>query len=156
MTSTYKFYMQACDSKGKILDSSPSIDLENYPDFEGLRYSKADGLDKVGSPRVYTEKYADSDRLRVHMPDNLTNESTTVEFTFFFVGENRRASYHNFVEYVRSGFRRYYDSARKKYLYFFVNSEIAPATERWFGSVPYLELKLTVQNIFGRTFDTPL
>ena len=152
----YNFLMQSCDSKGTILIGSQEIDLENHPDFEGLRYSKAVGLDKIGKPRIYTEKFSDSDRLRVYIPKELTNEATTVEFTFFFVGENRRTSYQNFVEYVRKGYKVYHDTARGKYLYFFVNSDIAPATEQWYGSTPYLELKLTVQNIFGRTFDSPI
>lgn len=148
--------MQSCDSKGAILIDSQEIDLENHPEFKGLRYSKAVGLDKVGKPRTYTEKFSDSDRLRVYIPETLTNDATTVEFTFFFVGENRRTSYQNFVEYVRNGYKVYHDDARGKYLYFFVNSEITPATERWYGNTPYLELKLTVQNIFGRTFDSPI
>lgn len=153
---TYRFYMQECTAKGVIIEGSQEIDLENYPDFEGLRYSKAEGLDRIGKPRVYTEKFSDSDRLRVHIPSELTNDATTVDFTFFFVGEKRRTSYHNFVEYVRKGYKVYHDDARRKYLYFFVNSDIAPATEQWYGSTPYLELKLTVQNIFGRTFDNPI
>ena len=153
---TYKFYMQECNAKGIVIDGSQEIDLENHPTFEGLKYSKADGLDKIGKPRVYTEKFSDSDRLRVHIPSTLTNDATTVEFTFFFLGKNRRTSYQNFVEYVRKGYKVYHDDARGKYLYFFVNSDISPATEQWYGSTPYLELKLTVQNIFGRTFDNPI
>lgn len=156
MTSTYKFYMQECSSKGIVIEHSEQIDLENDPRFEGLRYSKAEGLDKVGKPRIYTEEFKDSNRLRVYMPNNLTNNPTTVRFTFLFVGENRRNSYKNFIDFVRSGYRVYHDTARNKYLYFFVNEEISPAKEKWHGSVPYLELQLTVQNIFGRTFDEPI
>lgn len=150
----YKFYMQECDSKGNILSGAPLKDLE--VDFEGMRYSKADGLDKIGKPRIYTESFADSNRLRVHIPEKLTNEATTVKFTFFFTGENRRSVYDSFVEYVRKGFKVYHDTARKKYLYFCINTEITPATEEWYGSTPYLELQLTAQNIFGRTFDAPI
>ena len=156
MTSTYKFYMQECSNKGAILAGSQERDLENDSEFEGLKYSKAEGLDKVGKPRVYTETFKDSDRLRVHIPENITNDPTTVKFTFFFTGENRRTSYKNFVDFVIGGYRVYHDTARGKYLYFFVNSEIAPAKELWYGSTPYLELQLTVQNIFGRTFDAPI
>lgn len=151
--SEYKFYMQACNHKGELISGSAEMDLENESSFAGLRYSKVEGLNKIGKPRIYTEKYSDSDRLRVHIPNELTNEPTTVKFTFFFTGDRRYESYKNFVEYVRVGFKRYYDTARRKYLYFCVNSEIAPASEMWYGSTPYLELQLTVQNIFGKTFD---
>ena len=156
MTSTYKFYMQECSSEGRILAGSRERDLENDTEFQGLKYSKAEGLDKIGKPRIYTEEFSDSDRLRVHIPRNLTNKPTTVKFTFYFTGENRRESYDKFVEYVRHGFKVYHDNARNKYLYFCVTEEIAPASEQWYGSTPYLELQLTVQNIFGKTFDEPI
>lgn len=155
-SSVYNFYMQECDSKGTLLENSSQIDLENHEQFVGLKYCRADGLNKIGKPRIYTESFADSDRLRVHIPESLTNEPTTVKFTFYFTGSSRYDSYDNFIEYVRKGFKRYYDTARNKYLYFFVNSDIAPAEEKWHGSTPYLELQLTVQNIFGKTFDTAL
>lgn len=156
MESIYKFYMQECSNDGAILEGSKERDLENDKDFEGLKYSKAEGLDKVGKPRIYTEEFKDSDRLRVHIPKNLTNNPTTVKFTFFFTGNNRRTSYKKFVDFVRGGYRVYHDTARGKYLYFFVNDEISPASEKHYGSIPYLELQLTVQNIFGRTFDEPI
>ena len=147
----YKFYMVNCDKNGKVAESATEYDLEK--DFEGLLYSKATGLYLVGKPRIYTEKYADSDKLRVYMPDTVVNEPTTVNFTFLFTGENRYTIYKTFVDYVRNGFKRYYDNVREKYLYFFVNTEIKPAEEVFYGSKPYLKLDLTVQNIFGRTFD---
>ena len=153
MASTYKFYMQECDSRGRVIAEAARIDLENHKAFEGLKYCSAEGLDRIGKPRIYTEKFSDSDRLRVHIPETLTNEPTTVEFVFYFIGEKRRKSYNDFVEYVRKGYKVYHDTARNKYLYFCVASEISPAKERWSGTTPYLELKLTVQNIFGRTFD---
>lgn len=148
----YYFYMQECDSKGVLLAGSTQKNLE--VDFNGLKYCKAEGLNKIGKPRIYTEKYSDSDRLRVHIPEELTNEATTVTFTFYFVGSNRYATYNEFVEYVRNGFHRYYDTCRQRYLYFCVTSEIKPAKEQFIGGTPYLELQLQVQNIFGRTFDT--
>jgi hypothetical protein len=34
-----------------------------------------------------------------------------------------------------------------------VASEIKPASEMWYGSTPYLELNLQVQNLNGKTFE---
>lgn len=147
-TSEYTFYMAECDGGWNVKDGTTK-DLER--DFEGLRYAKCEGLDTVGKPRVYTENYADSDTLRVYMPSQITNEATKVTFTFYFIGENRRETYHSFVDFVRCGKRVYWDSARKRKLYFVVTDEIKPATEMWYGSNPYLELQLTVQNIKGYT-----
>ena len=156
MESTYKFYMQECDKYGRVIANSVVRDLEKDPEFKGLKYSKAEGLNTIGKPRIYTEKFSDSDRLRVHIPKELTNEPTTVTFTFYFTGEERHESYDNFVEYIRKGFKVYHDTARNKYLYFCITEEITPAREQWYGSTPYLELQLTVQNIFGKTFDSPI
>lgn len=150
----YNFYMTSCTSTGGVLEGAIRKNLE--VDFRGLRYSRAEGLDKIGKAKnIYTETYADSDRTRVYIPDVITNEATTVNFTFFFVGENRREVYNEFLEYVRNGYKVYYDDARKKYLYFFISGEIKPAQEVHYGSVPYLKLTISVQNIFGRTFDVP-
>ena len=147
--------MVECDKHGKVASGKEEINLERH--FGGLRYSKAEGLDKIGTPKnIYEEKFADSDRLRVYVPSAITNEATTVIFTFFFVGDERQKVYHDFLDYVRNGFHRYHDDARNKYLYFCVKSELKPAEEKQYGSVPYLNLELEVQNIFGRTFDNPL
>ena len=145
------FYMVECDAKGGVITGAQEKDLEK--DFDGLLYSKAEGLDTIGKPRTYSEAYSDSDRLRVYIPQDLTHEATMVEFTFFFTGEERQKRYHEFLAYITQGFHRYYDNYRKKYLYFFVNNEVKPAKEMLYGSLPYLQLDLTVQNIFGKTFD---
>lgn len=150
----YNFYMTLCDGKGMSLDGASRKNLEI--DFRGLRYSKADGLDSIGKAKnIYTEEYADSDRVRVHMPRVVTNSPTTVKFTFFFVGDDRREVYHEFVDYVREGYHVYYDDARRKYLYFYVSGEISPAEEMLYGSTPYLKFVFEASNLFGRTFDVP-
>lgn len=146
--------MVECNNKGKVADNAVEIDLEEH--FDGLTYMKIEGLNKLGKPRVYTEKFADSDRLRVYKPDDMSRESFTVTFSFAFIGENRYNTYHEFVEYISTGVKRYHDTARNKYLYFFVNSEIKPAKEMWHGSTPYLTADIQVQSIFGKTFDEPI
>lgn len=146
--------MVECDNKGKVADDAVELDLEEH--FSGLTYMKAEGLNKLGKPRVYTEKFADSDRLRVYKPDDTIREATTVTLSFAFVGDNRYETYHNFVEYISTGVKRYRDTARNKYLYFFVNAEIKPAKEMWYGGTPYLTVDIPVQSIFGKTFDKPI
>lgn len=145
------FYMQEVDKKGDPIVGAPIKDLEN--DFDGLLYSKASGLNKKGKARVYKENYSDSDRVRVHIPSLPTNEPTHVTFSFLFVGEGRYDTYNSFVEYVSSGFHSYWDTKRKRRLVFYVEEEIEPAEEAWYGSTPYLKLELRVENVFGRTFE---
>lgn len=147
--NNYKFYMQ------ELLDGAlvpyTRKDLEN--DFDGLRYARAKGINTIGKARIYTEKYADSNTMRVYVPENLTNEPTTITFTFYFFGANRQAVFDAFNEYVRNGVHRYWDTARNKYFDFVVEETIQIGEEQWYGDVPYFSVDYKVQNIYGRTYD---
>ena len=152
MESTYKFYMVACDNKGVPIEGAQTMDLEKA--FEGLRYKECKGLNKIGAPRVYTEEYSDSDRLRVHIPDKLTHKPTTVTLTLYFVGEDRYKVYDAFNAYLKEAKDHICDdNARKKKLTFFVKDEISVGDSQWFGSTPYIQVDYKLSNIFGRTFD---
>lgn len=153
--------MVACDNKGNPIEGVQTMDLER--DFKvekdgvvvgQLRYKECKGLNEIGAARVYTEEYSDSDRLRVHIPDNLTHKPTTVTLTLYFVGEDRYTVYDSFNAYLKgSKYHIYYDTARKKKLVFFVKDEISVGESQWFGSTPYIQVEYKLSNIFGRTFD---
>lgn len=152
MTSIYKFYMQACDKTGNILAGAPKKDLE--ADFEGLRYKECTGLNDIGNPNVYTEEFADSNRLRVYIPENVTHKPTTVTLTLYFVGNNRYKTYDAFNNYLKSSkFFIYYDTARKKKLTFFLKESITVNSSLWYGDMPYIEVQYKLSNIFGKTED---
>lgn len=150
-TSKYKFYMAECDAEWKV-KSSTTKDLER--DFDGLRYQEAKGLNLTGKPRLYTETYADADKVRVYIPENVTYEPTTITFSFVFFGENRYKTYDEFVAWVSGKRMVYHDDARHKWAYFYVADSIQPAEEKWHASTPYLRLELKVSNVYGRTFDS--
>lgn len=148
----YEFFMQECDKEGNVLAGSSPKNLE--VDFSGLRYKECKGLNTIGAANVFTESYADSNRLRVHVPSNLTNKATTITLSLYFVGEDRYKTYDAFNEYLRkSPYHIYYDSARKKKFAFFVKDEIAPSNSQWYGSTPYIEVSYKLSNIFGKTED---
>lgn len=148
----YNFYMQECDSKGEIIAGAALKNLEQ--DFDGLRYSKIDGIEAIGAPKnVYSESFADSDRLRVYAPKDVKHKETTVTLTLYFVGENRFKSLYAFNEYIKAGFHRYHDDARNKCFAFYLKDELKPAESQWHGSTPYLKMDYKLINIFGRTFD---
>lgn len=149
-TSKYKFYMAECDADWTI-KSNTQKDLE--VDFDGLRYQEAKGLNLTGKPKLYTETYADADKVRVYIPENVTYEPTTITFRFVFFGDNRYETYDSFVTWVSGKRMVYHDTARGKYAYFYVGDSIQPAEEMWYGSTPYLRLELKVSNVYGRTFD---
>lgn len=147
----FKFYMQECDSKGVILAGSTRKDLE--VDFGCLRYSSMTGIETIGKPKnISTESYADSDRLRVYMPDEIVNEATKITFKCFFIGDNCEDDYETFTEYIRKGFHRYWDTARNKWFAFYCEEEIGVTSSKMYGT-KYLEVTYTLNNIFGKTFD---
>lgn len=149
MSSKYKFYMIACEKDGTVIQNSEK-DLET--DFDGLVYSKCEGLETIGAAKnIYEEKYADSEKLRVHVPATILNEATTIKLTLFFVGENRHKGRNDFNEYIRVGFHKYWDDARKRMFQFYVSKELPIGEEKWYGSTPYLKCEYTLNNIHGKT-----
>lgn len=145
----YKFYMQEC-TKDYVLVDGTLKDLEK--DFDGLKYSKCEGINDYGKPKnVYTETYSDSNELRVWMPDEITREATTVKFTFYFMGENRQDTFHSFMDYLNSGIHVYYDTARNRKFYFVLTEKVSVSDEMWYAGTPYFKVELTVQNLKGNT-----
>lgn len=147
----YDFFMQECNAKGELLAGTKK-NLEQ--DFDGLRYSKIDGIEAVGTPKnVYSESYADADRLRVHAPKEIKHKETVVTLTLYFFGENRFEILDAFNNYIKGGFHRYWDTARNKWFAFYIKDELKPAEQMWYGGLPYLKMEYKMVNIFGRTFD---
>jgi len=148
-SSQYTHYMQRVD-----LDSQPTYDIEEQ--FSGLLYMRAEGMNDIGkSKNVYTETYADSDRLRVFLPNNgeYTNEATKITMHFLVLGDavSREAVIRSFENYVREGIHRYWDDARNLEFDFIVQDEIKVSDEKWHGSSPYVEIAVVMQNLNGKT-----
>lgn len=160
MESTYKFYMQTINKDGSIPTGSVTKDLEEDFKIVGggqvrgqLRYKECKGLNTIGKPRVYTEKYADSDRLRTYIPTEITHDATTIKLTLYFMGENRQKVYDDFNTFVTGGYRKYWDTARNKAFDFYVSDITEPSDEKWYWSTPYFEVTYTLQNLNGKTKD---
>ena len=148
-SSQYTHYMQRVD-----VASQPTYDIEEQ--FAGLLYMRAEGMNDVGkSKNIYTEGYADSDRLRVYLPPdgNYTNEATKITMHFLVVGDeaSRQATIRAFETYVREGIHRYWDTARNLEFDFIVQDEIKVSDEKWHGSSPYVEIQVPMQNLNGKT-----
>lgn len=146
--------MAKCDKSGNFLqDENNELIVKNLMrDFEGLVYSKCEGLATIGTAKnIYEEKYADSEKLRVHIPKTILNEATTIKLTLFFVGEDRYSVRDDFNTYIRDGFHIYWDDARKRMFQFYVSKELPIGEEKWNGSTPYLKCEYTLNNIHGKT-----
>lgn len=148
-SSQYTHYMQRVD-----IESQPVYDIEEQ--FAGLLYMKADGMNNIGKAKnIYTETYADSDRLRVYLPNDgvYTNEATKITMHFLVVGDeaSREETIQDFQNYVREGIHRYWDDARNLEFDFIVQDEIKVSDEKWHGSSPYVEIEVVMQNLNGKT-----
>ena len=129
-SSQYTHYMKRID-----VNNASTYDIESH--FSGLRYMKAEGMNDIGKTKnIYTEAYADSDRLRVHLPstsiNDYTNEATKITMHFLIIG-------------------KYWDDARNLEFDFIVTDEIKVSDERWHGSAPYIEIAVPMQNLNGKT-----
>lgn len=150
--SEYKFYMQQCTKEGVLIDGTLK-DLER--DFEGLRYAKCEGLNNYGAAKnIYTEVYADSDKLRTYVPNEVCHEAIDVAFTFYFFGDaaTRQRSFHAFMDYLRTGYHVYWDTARNRKFQFIPPMQaVSPSDEMWYGSRPYFKVELTLKGVRGWT-----
>lgn len=152
METNYKFYLVKCDKYGVPIEGATEYSIED--EFDGLKYSRMDGIETIGAAKnIYSESFADSDRLRVYIPSEVKHKETEITFTVYFVGENRYKTYDAFNAYIKEGFHRYRDTARNKWFAFYIKSELKPAKDVWYGSMPFLKMEYKLSNIFGRTFD---
>ena len=146
------FYMK--NTKGGSL-ANQIVDIESHPNFDGLKYCKCEGLLNKGKRKnVYTEKYADDDRLRIWQGENVTREATNVTFTFWFVGPNRQATYQNFYDYVKNGVISYWDDVRRKEAELVLLEATEPSEDVYIGSTPYIKADFKFQNLRGECWDS--
>ena len=148
----YKFYMQECLYDGTLVDGTKR-DLE--ADFEGLRYSKCTGLNSYGKPKnIYTESYAEADKVRVFVPEFVKYEAVDVTFVFYFFGDadTRQKTLDDFIAYASHGYHYYWDTARKKrFMFIAPMDELSVSDENWYAGRPYIEVKWKFKNIEGRS-----
>lgn len=138
------FYMQR--------ENDRVFDIESY--FKGLRYSKCVGLlDKGKRKNVYTEAYADSDELRVWTGEDVTREATDITFTFYFIGDIRRAVFERFYKYISQGKVYYWDTKRLKKALLLLVDAVNVSDDMYYGSTPYIEVTIKFQNLWGECKD---
>ena len=127
-----------------------AVDIEAY--FNGLHYSKCEGLSNYGKPKnVYTETFAETSELRVYLPETVARENTDVEFEFVFDGENRRDTYHSFVEWLSGKRLKYWDTLRNRELEMILIESVEPEEDELLGSHPFVRVPFKFKNLRGQT-----
>lgn len=126
------------------------IDLETA---WSVLYSKCTGLNDNGKVKnIYTETFAESDETKVWITDEPVREPISCTLTLFFVGDNRQASYHNFVETISQGLWYYWDTKRKRKIKFFLQEAITVKDDNYKGNIKYMEVDFKLTCVWGESF----
>ena len=162
---TYKFYIQKYGrkywdkNKSQYVEEAKGELIDIEAQFK-CKYVKFEGLSETGKVKnVYTETYADSEELRVYVPDEVLYENTDMSLTLLFapdstndsdVQNNERA----FFEYVSGHKIEYHDTFRNRYVSLLLLNKPEVVGEVLYGGSRYREVKYTFKNIYGRSFET--
>ena len=161
----YKFYIQRYSRKhwNKETSQYDKEDIGELIDIEEqfkCKYVKFEGLSETGKVKnIYTETYAETEELRVYIPDEVLYENTELSLTLLFtpdtendsdVQDNERA----FFEYVSGHKIEYHDTFRNRYVSLLLLNKPEVIGEVLYGGSRYREVKYTFKNIYGRSFAT--
>lgn len=134
------------------------IDITNQPeknlerDFDGLIYKEFSGLDSYGKIKsVYTEEFAETDELQIYQNPTPIRENPDLTFTCVFIGDNRRKTYHSFVDYISRGKIQYWDDIRNRKVTFILIEAVEPSEDKLYGDTPYIIASFKLKNIKGQT-----
>ena len=137
----------------KKVGEDTEYNIENH--WDGLLYKQFKGLSDYGKIKsVYTESFAETDKLNYYQASKPIRENTDLELTLVFKGDNRRATYDNFVEYISSGEIIYHDDVRNKYVNFILIEAITPSEDQLYGDIKYIIATFKLKNINGQTRNT--
>ena len=161
----YKFYIQRYSRKhyNKETSQYDKEDIGELIDIEEqfkCKYVKFEGLSETGKVKnIYTETYAETEELRMYIPDEVLYDNTDMSLTLLFspysendsdVQDNERA----FFEYVSGHKIEYHDTFRNRYVSLLLINKPEVVGEVLYGGSRYREVKYTFKNIYGRSFAT--
>lgn len=161
----YKFYIQKYGrkywdkNKSQYVEEAKGELIDIEAKFK-CKYVKFEGLSETGKVKnIYTETYAETEELRMYIPDEVLYDNTDISLTLLFapdtendsdVQDNERA----FFEYVSGHKIEYHDTFRNRYVSLLLLNKPEVVSEVLYGGSRYREVKYTFKNIYGRSFAT--
>ena len=161
----YNFYIQKYGrkywdkNKSQYVEEAKGELIDIEAQFK-CKYVKFEGLSETGKVKnIYTETYAETEELRMYIPDEVLYENTDMSLTLLFspysendsdVQDNERA----FFEYVSGHKIEYHDTFRNRYVSLLLLNKPEVVGEVLYGGSRYREVKYTFKNIYGRSFAT--
>lgn len=148
MAEQHKFYM----SRFIQNTNSWEQEIELTEHFQGLIFCECKGVSDYGAIKnIYSETFAESDTLRVYLPEKAVRESTDIKLTVLFTKENRRDVYDSFVEYITGRQIKYWDTVRNRISYLIQVDKIEVDEDLLYGSAPYIAVEFPFKNLKGYT-----
>lgn len=148
MAEQHKFYM----SRFIQNTNSWEQEIELTEHFQGLIFCECKGGSDYGAIKnIYSETFAESDTLRVYLPEKAVRESTDIKLTVLFTKENRRDVYDSFVEYITGKRIKYWDTVRNRISYLIQVDKIEVDEDLLYGSAPYIAVEFPFKNLKGYT-----
>ena len=161
----YKFYIQKYGrkywdkNKSQYVEEAKGELIDIEAQFK-CKYVKFEGLSETGKVKnIYTETYAETEEIRMYIPDEVLYENTDLSLTLLFapdstnesdVQNNERA----FFEYISGHKIEYHDTFRNRYVSLLLLNKPEVIGEVLYGGSRYREVKYTFKNIYGRSFAT--
>ena len=159
----YNFYIQKYSrkywdkNKSQYVEEAKGELIDIEAQFK-CKYVKFEGLSETGKVKnIYTETYAETEELRMYIPDEVLYDNTEMSLTLLFapdstndrdVQDNERA----FFEYISGHKIEYHDTFRNRYVSLILINKPEVIGEVLYGGSRYREVKYTFKNIYGRSF----
>lgn len=161
----YKFYIQRYAHKywspvAKAYQELPKSDVYNLEEKFKCKYVRMEGIAENGKVKnVYTESYAEDERLRVCNPQSILYDNTDVSLTLLFLAtENNEMDIQNgerdFFEFVSGRQVEFHDTFRNRYISLILLNKPEVVGEVLYGDNRYRQVKYTFKNIYGRSFSS--
>ena len=148
MNEDYKFYM----SRHINDEEGWEAEVELTEKFKGLIFCQIEGVMDFGAIKnIYTESFAESDTLRVYLPEKVTRKSTDIKLTVVFSDKDRRDVYDSFVEFISGKIIKYWDNVRNREVILLQTDKIEVDEDIIYGSAPYIAVEFPFKNIKGET-----
>lgn len=137
-----------------------AVEIQEH--FRGAYYNAIDGLESYGKPKVYVEKYAESQSSDVFFPSEKSFEENDVSIKlYFFDIDNHKNeedaikaisdTYHNFVEYISGSYIKFWDNIRKRKVMLAYQETTKTDKDTLYGII-YKSVTFKFKNVFGRSF----
>lgn len=162
---SYNFYTQRYpkrywDSEANdfVVEDGDSEKIDIEETFK-CKYVRMEGIGENGKAKnVYSESYAETEELRLHIPQTVLYDNTELALTVIFcpqsddemdIQDNERELF----EYLSGRLVEYSDTFRNRYVSMILINKPEVVGEVLYGGSRYREVKYTFQNVYGRSFE---